>query len=211
MDSFLLGLAAIVVGALIAAYGTRGFFILLPLFGFVVGFTLGAQVVANLFGDGMLATVTGWLLGFIVGLVFGALAGLWWWAAVVILMGAVGYEIGSGLLIAIGLDPGLLTAAAGLALAVVLAVAAVVLDAPTVLVALVTAFGGAAYVVGGFYLVFHQITVAELKDGPLGALDGKPIGLVLWLVVGAIAFAFQYIDTRRVGYERIERGRYRYG
>jgi hypothetical protein len=210
VQSIVLGMIAVIVGVLVAAYGARGFFVLLPFFGFVVGFELGGQVMASLFGEGMFATVLGWTLGFVVGLLFAVLAGLWWWAAVVILMGVVGYEIGSGLLIAIGLDPGLLTAAAGLAVAVVLAIAAIILDAPTLLVAAVTAFGGAAYAVAGFYLMFGQITVTELKEGPLGALEGKWVALIVWLGLGVIAFGFQWLDTRRIGYERIERGRYRY-
>ena len=109
MDRLLIGLIAIGVGALVAAYGARGFFVLLPLFGFIVGFGVGAQIVANLFGDGFFATVTSWGVGFAFAVVFAILAGLWWWAAVVILFGVVGYELGSGVLIAIGLDPGLIT------------------------------------------------------------------------------------------------------
>ncbi len=140
------------------------------------------------------------------------LAGLWWWAAVVILFGVVGYELGYGVLVAIGFnDPGLLPFIAGLAVGIVLAALAVVLDAPTLLVALVAAFGGAAYVVAGLYLILNQITVDQLKDGPIGALNGKPLALVAWVGLGAIAFAFQYFDTRRVGFETIERSRYRYG
>ena len=63
---------------------------------------------------------------------------------------------------------------AGLAAGIVLAVVALVLDAPTLLVVVVTAFGGAAYVVAGLYLILNQITVDQLKDGPIGALNGKP-------------------------------------
>ena len=81
VDRLLLGLFAIAVGALIAGYGARGFFLLLPLFGFVVGYLVGAQVVANLFGDGVFATLTSWVAGLVVALVFALLAGLWWWAA----------------------------------------------------------------------------------------------------------------------------------
>ena len=73
------------------------------------------------------------------------------------------------------------------------------------------AFGGAAYAVAGLYLVLNQITVDQLKDGPIGALNGKPPRSSLWVVMGAIAFVIQYIDTRRVGFETIERSRYRYG
>ena len=212
MDRLLLGLFAIAVGALIAAYGARGFFLLLPLLGFVVGYLVGAQVVENLFGDGVFATLTSWVAGLVVAVLFAVLAGLWWWAAVVILFGVVGYELGYGVLVAIGFnDPGLLPFIAGLAVGIVLAALAIVLDAPTLLVALVAAFGGAAYVVAGLYLILNQITVDQLKDGPIGALNGKPLALVAWVGLGAIAFAFQYFDTRRVGFETIERSRYRYG
>lgn len=212
MDSILLGLVAIVVGALVAAYGARGFFLLLPLFGFVLGFMVGGQGVTQIFGDGIFATLLSWLAGLIVGLIFAVLAGLSWWAAIVILFGVVGYQIGYGVLVAIGFnDPGILPFIAGLALGVGLAILAVVLDAPTLLVAAVTALGGAAYVVAGAYLILNQITVAQLKDGPIGALNGQPLGIVAWLVLGLVAIGFQYMDTRRVGFELIERSRYRYG
>ncbi len=210
MERLLVGLIAVGVGALIAAYGARGFFLLLPLFGFIVGFGVGAQIVTAIFGDGFFSTLTSWVAGFIVGAVFAVLAGLWWWAAVVILFGVVGYELGSGLLIAIGLDPGLITFIAGLVVGVGLAVIAIVLDAPTLLVAAVTALGGSAYLVAGVYLLLDQITVQQLQNGPLGALDGKPVGLVVWLALSAIGFGFQYLDTRRIGFEAIERSRYRY-
>lgn len=206
----LLGIVAVVVGALIAAYGARGFYLLLPLFGFVIGFLLGAQVITAIIGDGVFATALSWVAGFVVAVLFAALAGLWWWAAVVILFGVVGFEIGRGLLVAIGLDPGLITWLAGIALGIVFAIAAIVLDAPTVLVAAVTAFGGAAYVVAGFFLVFGQITSTALKDGPLGALADHPIGLLAWLAIGILGFGFQYFDTRRIGYEAIDRSRYRF-
>src|SRR4029079_19049573 len=189
VDRLLLGLIAIAVGALIAAYGARGVFLLLPLFGFVVGYLVGAQVVTNLFGDGVFATLTSWVAGLVVAVLFAVLAGLWWWAAVVILFGVVGYEVGYGVLVAIGFnDPGLLPFIAGLAVGIVLAVLAVVLDAPTLLVALVTAFGGAACVVAGLSLILTQTTVDQLKDGRIGALNGKPLALVAWVGLGAIAF-----------------------
>lgn len=211
MDNLLLGLVAIVVGGLVAAFGARGFFLLLPLFGFVLGFLLGGQVVSAILGEGLFATTLGWVLGVIAGLAFAVLAGLWWWAAIVILFGVVGYEIGSGLLIAVGLEAGLITLLAGLAVGIVLAGAAIVLDAPTLLVVAVTAFGGSAYAIAGAYLVLGRITVGQLEDGPIGALSGHPLGLVAWVVLGLVALGFQYVDTRRVGFELIERGRYRYG
>jgi hypothetical protein len=209
--NLILGLVAIIVGLLIAAYGTRGFFLLLPLFGFVVGFLLGGQVVTELFGDGLFATALGWLVGFVVGLGFAVLAGLWWWAAVAVLFGVVGYELGSGVLIAIGLDPGFVTAVVGVVVGVGLAVLAIALDAPTLLVAAVTAFGGAAYAVAGLFLVLRQVTVDALQEGPIGSLEGHTLGLIVWLALGAVAFGFQSVDTRRRAIEGIDRSRYLVG
>ena len=104
-----------------------------------MGYLVGAQVVANLFGDGVFATLTSWVAGLVVALVFAVLAGLWWWAAVVILFGVVGYELGYGLLVAIGFnDPGLLPFIGGLAVGIALAALALVLDAPTLLVVVVS-------------------------------------------------------------------------
>jgi hypothetical protein len=204
-QALILGLVAIVVGALVSAYGARGFFLLLPLWGFVAGFLLGAQLVAGLLGEGLLATVAGWAMGFVVGAGFALLASLWWWASIVILSGTVGYLVGSGLLAAIGLDPGLLTVAAGLALGAVFAVGAIALDVPTLLVAGLTALGGAAYVIGGAYLVLGQMTVEQLREGPLGALEGRPLALLGWLALAIVALGYQWLDMRRARFEAFSR------
>lgn len=209
MESILVGLIAIAIGAVVGAYGARGFFLLLPLWGFLTGFHVGAQAVAWLFGEALLATVTGWIAGLGVGVVLALVAGLVWWGAIVVLAGLVGFQVGSGLLVAIGLDPGLLTFGAGIALGVLLALAAILLDAPTLLVAAFTAFGGAAYTVAGAYVMLKVIAIDELRDGAIGALADHPVGIVAWLGIGAILLGFQYLDTRRIGYERIERNRYR--
>lgn len=204
-QALILGLVAIIVGALVSAYGARGFFLLLPLWGFVAGFLVGAQLVAGLLGEGLLATVAGWALGFVVGAAFALLASLWWWASIMILSGSVGYLVGSGLLVAVGLEPGLLTVAAGLALGAVFAVGAIALDVPTLLVAGLTAMGGAAYVIGGAYLALGQLTVEQLREGPLGALEGRPLALLGWLALAVVAFGYQWLDMRRARFVAFSR------
>jgi hypothetical protein len=103
-----------------------------------------------------------------------------------------------------------LTAIAGIAAAVVLALLAIALDAPTLLVAAVSAFGGSAYLVAGVPDPGPDHD-RPAQDGPIGALEGRPIALVAWVALGLITAAFQYLDTRRIGYEQIERARYRFG
>ena len=84
----------IVLGGAVAMYGTRLFYLLLPVWGFLVGFVLGAELFAAIFGEGFLATVAGWGVGLVTGIVFAVVAGLWYWAAIVILAGGVGWVRG---------------------------------------------------------------------------------------------------------------------
>jgi hypothetical protein len=197
MDALVLGLAGIIVGTLVAGFGARAFYVLLPLWAAVSGFLLGAEVVTELFGGGLLAMLLGWLVGAAVALAFALMAGLFWYAAVVILAWSVGYGVATGLLSLIGIEPGLVTALAGMAAGVAVSVLAILVDAPNVLVALLTAFGGAALGVAGTWLLLGQITLADLDGrGPLGALRGDPIAIVLWLVLGTAALVHQVLDLR---------------
>ncbi|HWV22917.1 MAG TPA: hypothetical protein VNZ58_01900 [Thermomicrobiales bacterium] len=73
----LLGLFLIVFGLVIAFVGLQMFVVMLPLLGLVSGFYVGAAAVAAIFGDGFLSTVTGWMVGIVVGIIFATLA--WYW------------------------------------------------------------------------------------------------------------------------------------
>ena len=50
LDALLVGLLALVVGLAFAFYGFRLFLILLPIWGFFIGFLFGAGLVTGLFG-----------------------------------------------------------------------------------------------------------------------------------------------------------------
>jgi hypothetical protein len=196
LESVLAGVAALVVGGLVATYGVRVFYLLLPLWGFLSGFVLGAQGVATLLNEGFLATVVGWGAGIALGAVFAVTAILWVWAAVLVLAFTVGSTVGSGLLIDLGLNPGILPFAAGLALGVALVVVAIAIDGPTLLVAILTSFGGAAWVVAGALLVLGALEIADLSSGAIGALRDAPLAIVGWLVVAVAALVVQLQEAR---------------
>jgi hypothetical protein len=191
-----LGLFAIGAGSLLAAFGVRFFWILLALWGAMVGFLAGADLAATIMGDGFLATVAGWLAGAVGAIVLGLLAGAVYWAAVIVLSAGVGYALGSGILLMLGVEPGILTLAAGIAAAVALAGAAVLLRVPVVLVAVLTSFGGAGYALVGGLVLLGRVGLAELQGGALGALRDRPLALVAWLALGAVACAYQLITAR---------------
>ena len=69
--AILLGLAALFAGY-------RLFLLLLPIWGFFAGFFIGATAITLLLGDSFLVTVTGWVVGFILGLIFAILSYLFY-------------------------------------------------------------------------------------------------------------------------------------
>jgi hypothetical protein len=196
MESLIGGVVLIVIGGLVATYGVRVFYFLLPVWGFVSGFVLGAQLIAALLGEGFLATAAGWGVGLVLGVVFAVIAGVWFWAAIVILAGGVGWVLGTGLVAALGITDGFLPLIAGAVLAAALAILAIVIDAPTVLVAVLTSFGGSAYPVAGALLVVRRITIADLEYGALDALAGHPVALVAWAALGLATLMIQVLDAR---------------
>ncbi len=207
-EGILLGLVALAIGAAFCFYGFRFFLILLPLWAFLVGFSAGAQIIGTWFGEGFLATLTGWVVGFVVGAGFALISYLWYWAAVVLLGGGVGYLIGVGLMAMIGVH-GFLGVAVGLVLAVVFAIGTILLAVPRVLVVVLTAIGGAAMLVGGVLLALGIIPVDSLKDGVLGAFLQNNLLWGLIFIALAVIGAFYQLRMQVLAAE-LDRSLYRY-
>ena len=116
-------LIALLFSTAVAFFGYRLLFLLLPIWGFFWGFGLGAQTIQALFGDAMLATVTSWVVGFVVAMFAAVLSYLFFYIGVFLLAAAIGYGVVVAILLAIGLDFGfivwLLGLIAGVALGVV--------------------------------------------------------------------------------------------
>jgi hypothetical protein len=198
LEALALGLIGIGAGSLLALFGVRFFWILLTVWGAIIGFLVGADVAAAILGDGFLATAAGWIAGIACAIGLGLVAGSLFWAAIVFLCGGVGYAIGSGLVIALGIDPGLLSVGVGLGVAIALVVLAAVLHVPVVLVAILTSFGGAGYAIIGALLILGRVAVADLEGGALGALRDRPLAIAAWLAAGALACAYQLVTANEM-------------
>jgi hypothetical protein len=207
MDTFFLGLLAIAIGAAFCFAGYRLFIFLMPLWGFAFGFVAGATGVAALFGDGFLATVTGWVVGLVIGLVCALLAYLFYWAAVVLLGASVGYALGAGLILGLGWW-GWLAFVVGLLFAFVAVIATIALQVPQLLVVVLTAIGGASALLGGFLLWFGAIEVADFNQGMVAAvIRGSWLWLLVALVLAALGALAQLSSIRSY---RLERTAYQY-
>jgi hypothetical protein len=188
-----MGLLALLVGLAVCFNGYRWFLILLPIWGFFFGFGLGAHTLQAIFGVGFVATVTSWVLGFIVGLVFAVLSYLFWMIGVAIFSGSFGYALGVGLMGAIGIDFGLLVWLVGIVLGIIVAVVVLVLNLQKWAIILITAFGGAAIIAGTIGLMFSGGTAATLGENPFRAvISTSPLLIILFLVLGVLGFISQW-------------------
>jgi hypothetical protein len=75
-QTILVALLAILLGAALSFAGYRFFMSLLPSWAFFAGFSATATAITGFWGTAFLATITSWVIGILVGLLFAALAGV---------------------------------------------------------------------------------------------------------------------------------------
>jgi len=173
------GLIALGFGLVVLLNGYKLFLVLLPIWGFLFGFVFGAQTIEALFGIGFLATVTSWVVGFVVGAVFAVLSYLFWVVAVALYSGMIGYALGTGLMGLIGLDPGLITWLVGVAAGVALAVVVIMFNVQKWVIMLGSAVIGAGVIVGTFLVLFGIVPPALI--GPK-AVSLAMQNSIFWLI-----------------------------
>lgn len=197
-ELFCMALIALFVGVAITFNGYRWFLILLPIFGFVFGFGLGVDTMQAIFNQAQaLGTVTGWVVGFFVGLVFAVLSYLFYIIGVALVAGGFGYAVGVGLMGLIGFDPGFLTWVVGMVFGIALAVAVLALNIQKWVIIAITSFGGAGIIVGTFMSMFGVIRPENFGAGAVKlAMSNSFLWLVFFLVLGIMGFAGQYYANR---------------
>lgn len=70
MADIVVGIAILLLGLGVAFFGLCLFLIMLPIWGFLASFFVGAGSIEAFFGDGFLSTVGGWIAGFVTGILF---------------------------------------------------------------------------------------------------------------------------------------------
>lgn len=210
LEQILVGLLAIGIGAAWATYGLKLFTILLPLWAFFFGLVAGAQWGQHVFGEGFFATTLSWGIGLVFGLVLAAISFFWYYAAVVLLAGAVGYSLGIGFFEYLNLGTGVIAVIVGLILGAIFAVGTFMLGVPVLLVMIFSAFSGAAAVVNGILILTGQIKLETLNGGIFGSLLHQGLlGSIVFLVLGAAALMYQMRDVGQ-SITTVDRSAYRY-
>ena len=189
------GLIAFLFGLALCFAGYRFFLFLLPVWGFFFGLWLGAQTMQALFDMGFLATITSWVVGFIVGAIFAVLSYLFYIFAVALIAGSLGYYLGVGVMLAIGMPMGFLTWLVGIIVGVVLVVVTLRFNLAKWMIIIATSLVGAGIIFGSFFVMFNPWT--QLMENPIRALlQSSPLLLVLALVVAGFGIYSQYRSNR---------------
>jgi hypothetical protein len=166
-----IGVLAVAIGALFCFRGYLAMRIIIPIWGAFVGFMLGAGIAASIENQGFLTTVLGWILGLVLAIVIAALAYLYYEVSVAIVLGGIGFVLGTGLMAALGVTWSWVVVPVGVAVGLVLAVIAILADLPAILLVVLTALGGAATIVGGVMLLVGTVDLDELDRETTERLD----------------------------------------
>jgi hypothetical protein len=163
MNDIVVGIIALLTGAVFCFRGYLAMRLVIPVWGAFAGFMLGAGLVS---GDaGFLGNALGWLVGLGLAIVFGAIAYLYYEVAVIIGMTAIGFVLGTSLMVALGVTWSWVIVLSGVVLAVVLALVAIAGDLPMVLLTVLTALAGASTIVAGLMLLFGTVDVEDFDIG----------------------------------------------
>lgn len=199
MTVLLVALLAFLLGLAFCFVGYRFFLVMLPIWGFFAGLWLGAYAVTAILGTGFLATATGLVVGIVVGMIGAVLAYLFYAVGVAIVAAWFGAALSSGVMTAIGFDPGFVVTLVAIISAVVAVGLTLLLNIQKYVIIVITALVGANLVLLSGLLAFGRIKLEELQAvGNLiqPIVQDSAFWLIVWLVLAVVGVVIQ-IRTNR--------------
>jgi hypothetical protein len=199
MDDVLVGLMAIAVGALFCFRGFMAMRIIIPIWGAFAGFLLGAGIVDVASDDAFLRSLLAWLVAIGCAIVFGLIAYLYYEVSVVLAMAAIGFSLGSGAMVALGVTWSWVVVLVGVLLGALLAVVAIVADLPMIILVVLTAFAGATSIVLGVMLLGSVVDTTDFDVAETTErLDDDWWWYLAYVVLGVVGIVAQVRHTARM-------------
>jgi hypothetical protein len=186
MADIILGLLAIIAGGSMLVAGQFVLRLVIPIWGFFAGFAFGAGIVAEFADEHFLGTVLGWVLGLVFAVIFAIFAYLYYYVAIVIAMGAAGFAIGSGIVVAIGIDWNWVAVLVGLAVGILVGLVSVFTNVPMIMLVFIGSIAGAVGVTGGLMLLVGSLNTDDFNRGDFTDTVSNSFGWSLLLLVLAI-------------------------
>jgi hypothetical protein len=194
-----MALIALVFGLLVVFGGYRLFLVLLPIWGFFAGFLVGAQTIHFLIGDAFLGTITGWVVGFFIGLLFAVLSYLFYIVAVAVISFTAGYAASIAVLqwLFNFEDTGFLVWLIGVVVGVVLTLVVIRFNWQKYAIIIITAFGGTSAIIYTLLATFYGVGVVSLTNNPVAlAVDNSWLWFIFFVVVAGTGIYFQLVANR---------------
>ncbi|NJD60194.1 MAG: hypothetical protein C3F13_00270 [Anaerolineales bacterium] len=190
------GLIGMVLGVLITFAGYRLFLVLLPLWGFFFGLSLGANTVQWVFnGGGLFVDVTSLVVGFVVGAIFAVLSYLFYVVAVAIIAGSLGYFVAVYGLMGLGMNANFLLWLIGIIAGVVLIFLTLRFSLAKWVIIITTSLLGAAVSFGTIIQTLNP--AANLLENPVKLyLSQSWFLLVLFALMAAAGIVVQYVHNK---------------
>lgn len=202
MNDVLLGAVALVVGLLFCFFGAVALRFVIAIWGAFVGFNLGAGLVAAIWDQGFLSQTTGWFVGFVLALLFAALAYLYYWVAVLLATASLGFAIGAALMGALGVTWNWVIILVAVAVGTLLGVAAIVADLPGLLLIVLSSLGGASVAVSGLMLMTGVLESADFDQPDVTAQVSHDWWWYALYLAVAVAGVLAQSRARRAQWER---------
>jgi hypothetical protein len=196
MEHVVLGLFALLAGAVFCFRGYRTMRVILPIWGAFVGFILGASAVAIVSNQGLLATAAGWIVSVCLAILFGWLSYAYYSVSVALSFAGIGFSITASILGLAGIENRwvYLIVAGGAAL--LCAVLALNIDLPFYALVVMSAWAGAGAIVTGVIALARGATISS---GPFVITTGRDatLGAFAALVLTIAGIFVQVQDRNR--------------
>jgi hypothetical protein len=195
MNDIVLGLLAVLIGAVFCFRGYFAMRIIIPIWGAFAGFVLGAGIMSTT-GDEFLGTALSWVVSSAVALLFGLVAYLYYEVAVFIGMTSIGFVLGTTVMVAFGVTWSWLIILVGVITAAVLAFVSIMGDMPMVLLTILTALAGASAITGGFMLMFGVIDTSDFDSTvTTSGVDDDWWWYALYLILAVVGMISQIRES----------------
>lgn len=193
MKEIIFGLLAIGIGTALVFAGYRLARFLIPLYGLIAGFVLGASGVSDALNNSFIGTTMGIFVGLIVGLVFALFSYFFYSLAIVLLGASFGYWVGTSVVLFFGFDKGFLSAVVGITLGAIFAIIAIAANAPKYFLIFVTSIAGAIAAFGGVLVMFNKLELDAFSyNTASAAISTSWFWSLLAVVLAIIGIVYQF-------------------
>jgi hypothetical protein len=193
MTSTAIGVVAALIGLSLVLRGYATIRAIISLFGALVGFLVGSAVIAQVTHTVLFQSQASIIGGAIGAVVFGLLAFFVYKVAMIGGLAAIGFTLGTSLVVALHIDTPAASLVAGILGAIVLAVVAWRLDLPGLILVILTVLTGASVTTLGTMLALGKVGPTSLGQATITAVFADGWGwYALYLGLVALGFVAQW-------------------